>query len=669
MSILNNLSIRYKVLIGFFFIAILPVWFAFYLLWTFNQVTAFLNQLDQEADKRTLYATLNTDTKQLSESVKSYILTKNAKWEQVYDKTSAELHNTITESIKDDSNARELGALKDAITHVQGTELLILAKTKEGDSSTAVRLFDTSYELQQEHIQAMVTDLVNSQDKKYDKTQSKLTDTLTNAKNVLIVTAVLVVLFTIIFSFIFTALIEYSLKNLTASVRKIAEGDLNTRVAIVSHDEIGQLGESFNTMAEKLNDSHTNLEQKIQEKTKELAVKVTDLEDTKRATLNLLEDIQAEKTAAEQERAKDDAIIGSVGDGMIAVDQTGKIIVVNPVAEQILEINNQEVLGKNIFDVYQLYDESGDVLPSEKRPIYKTLQTGEKINEIYTYIRKDKTKISLNVTATAFKQQDTIIGVIEIIRDITREKEVDRMKTEFISLASHQLRTPLSAIKWFSEMLVGGDAGELTPEQKDMTKNIVESTERMIQLVNALLNISRIESGRIVVDPRPTDLKELVQGVVTDLKAKIEERKQTLIVSVHDDLPKINLDPRLIRQVYMNLLTNAIKYTPKEGEITVFISKKGEDIISQVTDNGYGIPKDQQGKIFQKFFRAQNVSKIETDGTGLGLYLIKAIIESSHGKIWFESEEGKGTSFWFSLPEAGMEARKGEVTLDEYHES
>lgn len=389
-----------------------------------------------------------------------------------------------------------------------------------------------------------------------------------------------------------------------------------------------------------------------------------ELERVKVAMANMTKDVLAERDRVEKERAKDAAILQSVGDGLFAADLDGNVILVNLAAEELLELKEEEILGRPLYKVFVLYDEEGKIVPEEERPIYIALETGGEINKIFVYKGKDKRKIFLNIIATPIRQRDKVIGAIGVVRDVTKEKEVDRMKTEFISLASHQLRTPLSAIKWFTEMLIAGDAGALNPEQNDFAKNIIDSTERMIELVNSLLNISRIESGRIIISPEPTDLKKLVESIATELRVKFEQKRQVFVLSVHDSLPQITIDPQLIRQVYLNLLTNAIKYSPEGGEITVFISRNNEEIISQVSDNGYGIPKEQQGKVFKKFFRAENVAKMETDGTGLGLYLIKAIVESSKGKIWFQSEAGKGTSFWFSLPVAGVTPKKGEVTLD-----
>lgn len=253
--------------------------------------------------------------------------------------------------------------------------------------------------------------------------------------------------------------------------------------------------------------------------------------------------------------------------------------------------------------------------------------------------------------------------LVGIERDITREKEIDRMKTEFILLASHQLRTPLSAMKWFSEMLLAGDAGALNPEQLEFIKNISDSNERMIELVNGLLNISRIESGRIAIQPEPTDLKELVGQNINELQEKIKDKKLEISLNIQENLPQVNLDKKMIRQVCMNFLTNAVKYTDPEGKIQIFIFIRGDEIIFRISDNGIGIQKTDQPRIFQRFFRAASATKVESDGSGLGLYLAKIIVESSGGKIGFESEEGKGSTFWFSLPVTGMPAKTGEVSL------
>lgn len=425
--------------------------------------------------------------------------------------------------------------------------------------------------------------------------------------------------------------ISHAINKIKAGAQRMANGDFSQVIHVSSHDELGELATTFNQMSDRLRDSYQRL-------------------------------------ALEKQR--DEALLEGMSEGLVAVDKQGNIVLVNTIATHLLELPAREkVIGASVFEVNTLYPKEDKVkesepLPKDMHPASLTLNTGRSATDVFTLRHKDGKKVLININASPVILDQKTVGAVIVLRDVTKEKEIDRMKTEFISLASHQLRTPLSAIKWYTEMLLSGDAGKLSDDQQDFTQNIYSSSERMIELVNSLLNISRIESGRIIIDPKPTDLQDLVSGIVADLKAKTEERQQTLVISVHKDLPKINLDPRLIGQVYMNLLTNAIKYTPKGGEISVFISKKDDQVLSQVTDNGYGIPKSQHGKVFQKFFRAENIVKVETDGTGLGLYLIKAIIESSGGKIWFESEEGKGTTFWFTLPLSGMKPKEGEVTLD-----
>jgi PAS domain S-box-containing protein len=465
-----------------------------------------------------------------------------------------------------------------------------------------------------------------------------------------IVVGLLLTAFAVVVATILARQLTRPIIRLTRVAQAIQGGNFDTRAEVRSKDEIGQLSLALNDMAKDLKNSYEGLEQKVDERTQAL----------KKAESKLLENVH-----------KQDALLASIGDGVIATDQDGDIVLMNKVAEEVYQIDSASMIGRPYTDIWHL-EQNNEPIAKEQDPIAVALKTGVSTRTSnFSLAQQSKdgqvvARVPVSVSVSPAALEGRIIGAIVVWRDITYEKEVDRMKTEFISLASHQLRTPLSAIKWFSEMLMAGDAGSLKPEQQEFTRNIVESTQRMIDLVGALLNVSRLESGRLIVDPKPTKVEQLMINITNDINAKAAEKKQTVTVDVDPNVPEVNLDQNLISQVYINLLTNAIKYTPPEGKIHITVARRGDELVSSVSDNGLGIPKKDQPKIFQKFFRAENVVKVITDGTGLGLYLVKSIIESSGGRVWFESEENKGTTFWFSLPISGMKKHAGEVELSQH---
>ncbi|MDQ3099371.1 MAG: ATP-binding protein [bacterium] len=670
---LSSISIRAKLISGFIFIGLLVGSVGFIgiknairidELFTEN-VNTNIPRLQALSEISTIVNEIKTLTVEINSNEDE--VDSDAAISRKYELLAAIDRANQLENIYINNSSMEGISRKEIIQKVNQTQdkILVLANdltSAKEEKKSPEEILGIQDELNNQHqlFKQLISQSINSELQLLQERNSLADQAAKQTVQINIAIAIAAILLSVLIGVYLSEFIFQRINVLRNAAREFASGKLDKKILIHHKDELGDLAQTFNEMADKINETNL-LRTKNQE---ELQSKVLELQNTKMAMLNTLEDIEEEKTKVDKKRVEDEAILHSIGEGMIVTDNTGSITMINESASSIIGVKPENVVNKNIVDIITLYDVDDTLVPKEKRPLIRALKENKKCSEIFTFKKSDGAKMALGITCAPIIHMEKTIGAIEILRDITKEREVDRMKTEFISLASHQLRTPLSAIKWFVEMLLAGDAGQLSQEQTDFTKNISESTERMIQLVNSLLNISRIESGRIMIDPQPTDLKELVQGVVNDLKAKLEERKQNLIVSVHADLPKISIDPRLIRQVYMNLLTNAIKYTPKEGEITVFISKKDDEIISQVSDNGYGIPKLQQERIFQKFFRAENIVKVETDGTGLGLYLIKAIIESSTGKIWFESEENKGTSFWFSLPAAGTPAKKGEVTLD-----
>ena len=236
-------------------------------------------------------------------------------------------------------------------------------------------------------------------------------------------------------------------------------------------------------------------------------------------------------------------------------------------------------------------------------------------------------------------------------------KELDATKDEFISMASHQLRTPLTTIKGYLSMILDGDVGKIKTDEKDLVQHAFDSAERMVYLIADLLNVSRLQSGKFVIDNKPTNLPQVVKGEVQQLKEQATNREINMNYIPPKEYPTLNLDETKIRQVIMNFLDNALYYTPKGGEVTVELSATGDSASLTITDTGVGVPKALQHHLFTKFYRAENARKMRPDGTGLGLYMAKKVVVAQGGAIIFKSMENKGSTFGFSFPRSSVEQK------------
>jgi PAS domain S-box-containing protein len=365
-------------------------------------------------------------------------------------------------------------------------------------------------------------------------------------------------------------------------------------------------------------------------------------------------------------KSKDEAILSGIGDAVFVVDSSHNIILFNNACELISGYTAKEALGKDYKDILHFVYENTDKLNDGF--IKKAFETG-KVTEMANHtmlVRKDGTRVDVSDSAApVFDERKKIIGCVIVFRDVSHERQIDKAKTEFVSLASHQLRTPLSAIGWYTELLMSGDAGKLTKEQQEYASEVYNANKRMVELVNSLLNVSRIDLGTFMVEPKEVDIVKTAKSMLAELKPTIIKKKIKIKEDYEKSLPMIMADPKLTQIIFQNLLSNAVKYTDPEGTVSVSIHKdsKNDAIQIDISDTGYGIPKNQQDNIFTKLFRADNVRVKQTEGTGLGMYIVKAIIDQAKGKIWFESEENKGTTFHVLLPLKGMKKRDGAKEL------
>jgi len=245
--------------------------------------------------------------------------------------------------------------------------------------------------------------------------------------------------------------------------------------------------------------------------------------------------------------------------------------------------------------------------------------------------------------------------------------KVDYAKSEFVTLASHQLRTPISAIGWNSEMLLSGDIGKLTKDQAEYVQGVYDSNRRLGAIVDSMLLVSSLDLGTLYVRAEPVDLDAFMRKLLNEELKKYPDKKLEITRKIAPDMPKIKLDPHIAKQILQNLFSNAIKYTPEGGNITVSAERVDKKLLPGsrgsvqiiVSDTGYGIPESEQKNVFAKLFRAANIKSKDVNGTGLGLYIVKALVNEVGGSVSFESKENKGSTFTVILPIEGMLNKEG----------
>lgn len=353
----------------------------------------------------------------------------------------------------------------------------------------------------------------------------------------------------------------------------------------------------------------------------------------------------------DQRKAKDEAILASIGEGILGTDKEGKILVMNKAAQNLLGWQLKEVLGKSIYDFVPMETEKGEPIQDTERPMTKALATGNRISGVYYYHRRDKSKFPVGVTVTPIFLANDLIGVIEVFRDVAKEQEIEKLKDEFVSIASHELRTPMTAIKGLVSMMLDGDYGEVSGNLKEPLTDITTSTNRLINLVNDLLNVSRIEAGRVKFKLANIELSVSVHQVISILQPLTKQKGITLAVG---QIPSITVqaDADKVTQILNNIVGNAIKFSDS-GSIMVSarVKEEKEMVYIFITDTGIGISQEGQGKLFGRFEQIHSQTNGRPPGTGLGLYISRELARKMGGDLWIErSEVGKGTTFGYSLP-------------------
>ncbi|HTB08047.1 MAG TPA: ATP-binding protein [Bacteroidia bacterium] len=415
----------------------------------------------------------------------------------------------------------------------------------------------------------------------------------------------LTVLATVAFLFAFIMLVNFPgyiadpIKELMEGIKQVANKNYSQRVHIENGDEFGELADAFNSMAQKLDEyNNSNLAKIIFEK------------------------------------KRIDTIVNSMNDPIIGLDEKRRILFVNSSSCKILGVKEEEIVGKYAPDIAM----KNDLLRTLMNTTVAVAPLKIYANDRESYFTKEILRIMA---------EEKPIGEVIILKNITQFKELDLAKTNFIATISHELKTPISSIKMSSKLLEDERVGVTNLEQKQLVKNIKEDSDRLLNITSELLNMTQVESGNIQLKLRPTSPKEIVEYALAALKVQSEQKHIIVEVVCPVNLPMVMVDAEKTVWVMVNLLSNAIRYSPENSKVIVDVMQKDKKVIFSVKDLGRGIEDKYKARLFERYFQ---VPESDRSGTGLGLAISKEFIESQHGAIGMESEVEKGSTFYFELP-------------------
>ena len=352
----------------------------------------------------------------------------------------------------------------------------------------------------------------------------------------------------------------------------------------------------------------------------------------------------------ERKKAEAEALLFSIGEGAIVTDAAGRVSHINQAALKILRISEQDIMGKWYPGEVIAEDEDGERISNIERPIVEVFMTGATVFRKLYYRRKDGSRVAVALTVSPVLLNDKPIGAIEVFRDITEEVNLDKAKDEFISLASHQLRTPATGVKQYLGMLLDGYAGELNAQQKKFAEVAYESNDRQLKIIDDILKIATADSGKLALEKKKTDLVALVRSVIGDHASNFTKRNQTVQFNPKYTNLFAYVDTDSVRMILDNLLDNAHKYTHPGKSIKIRLSKTPCSVTISVEDQGIGIDEKDFDKLFKKFSRLRNPLSISAGGTGVGLYWVKKVVELHNGSISVESRRDVGSTFSIKFP-------------------